>query len=194
MNRKECSSLSRKFLPILFISLILILGGTLYLHSNYHTICSAGIALMECDANYQVTVSPIHETVSCSVDLANVEANIVKVVYDDGQCQIKIANMINENDSYKIYFDAKGTYDFYKGTLVTLLSHNMNSVDGYIRTSVKTQYTRPRIGVPTLNHTIQMEISSFIHFFLRNATKMKHYASSNKLPSRTMSLLLNFSV
>lgn len=91
---------------------------------------------MERDAHYQVTVSSIQETASCSVELTNIEANIGKVVYNDGQCQIKIADMIKENDSYKIYFAAKGSYNFYEGTLVTLLSHDKDSVDGYIRTSV----------------------------------------------------------
>ena len=128
--------MSSKFLPSFFIFLILLLSLFFFLHSDYFTIYSAGIGLMERDARYQVTTSEINESVSCSIDLENIETNIGKIVYNDGQCQIKISNIIKENDNFKIFFDARGSYNYYGGTLITLLSHDSDSADGYIRTKV----------------------------------------------------------
>ncbi|MGX9134112.1 hypothetical protein ACWV26_06980 [Rummeliibacillus sp. JY-2-4R] len=66
-----------------------------------------------------------------SIDLSNLERNIGKEVYNDGQHKIYVSWIRNTGDinkgGYEIFFRSSGKYSFSKATLISGIQHTINS-------------------------------------------------------------------
>lgn len=92
---------------------------------------------MEDSEEYVCTTERLEEPVVFTMDWNDMMASVGQEIYNDGQCSIRIFDLVDdENGGYTIFFAADGAYDWEQGSLVTLLSREPEQSDGYIRTSV----------------------------------------------------------
>lgn len=79
-----------------------------------------GLAFMVQNNDYNVEFENTSTFYEVEVDLSNLESNIGKVIYDDGQCIIDIDHIVKENNGvYNVFFRTHGRYNRHGGTLVT---------------------------------------------------------------------------
>ena len=69
-----------------------------------------------------------HDTIdgeySVTIDLSDPKSNEGKVLYDDGEHQIYVSEVIDRNDTdYQVHFRASGKYNFHGASLVSATKH-----------------------------------------------------------------------
>lgn len=74
--------------------------------------------------NYSVEAFPVDGEYSVTIDLSDLDSNKGKVLYDDGENQIYVSDVLVHNKSdYQIYFRSSGTYNLNGATLVSGIEH-----------------------------------------------------------------------
>jgi hypothetical protein len=83
-----------------------------------------GIVYAEQSENYRISEYPVRDSDYVVIDWDNVEAVIGQEIYNDGQCVIYISEIVDDqNGGYDIFFKTKGDFGYWKGRIVTPLSH-----------------------------------------------------------------------
>ena len=73
---------------------------------------------------YYLEKEPIDGEYSVTIDLSDPESNEGKVLYDDGDNQIYVFDVIVRDDTqYQVYFRSSGKYNLHGATLVSATEH-----------------------------------------------------------------------
>lgn len=119
------------------ITCLIIISAVLCSYSNFAAVQKGGMQFIVHSEQYQITERPFREPVSFTLDWNNIEASIGKEIFRDDDCVISIQTIQDDNNGgYKIFFDARGSYHQDGARLITLLSHEQENADGYLRTTV----------------------------------------------------------
>lgn len=79
-----------------------------------------GISHVANDEGYRNAAHPVKGEYSVELDLSDLGSNEGKVLYDDGENQIYVSNVIVNNESdYEVYFRSSGTFSLGGATLVS---------------------------------------------------------------------------
>ncbi|MER2010415.1 MAG: hypothetical protein ABS939_23545 [Psychrobacillus sp.] len=74
--------------------------------------------------DYYLELEPIDGTYSVSIDLSDPESNEGKVLFDDGEHQIYVSDVITLNEAnYEVFFRTSGKYNLHGATLVSGIEH-----------------------------------------------------------------------
>ena len=74
--------------------------------------------------DYYLELEPVDGEYSVTIDLSDPKSNEGKVLYDDGNNQITVFDVIVRDDTqYEVYFRASGKYNFRGATLVSATEH-----------------------------------------------------------------------
>lgn len=91
-----------------------------------------GLAFMMGDPAYHISYSNVDPVAEAEIDLYNLESNAGKVIYDDGECSIKIQLVRQEgNGAYNIFFRTHGKFNRSGGTLVSAVKQIRNENGTY---------------------------------------------------------------
>ncbi|HWJ76797.1 MAG TPA: hypothetical protein VNR61_01810 [Niallia sp.] len=75
--------------------------------------------------DYYLELVPIEGQYSVTIDLSNPKSNKGKVLYDDGDNQIYVFDVIvGDTTQYQVYFRTSGKYNLHGATLVSATEHN----------------------------------------------------------------------
>ncbi len=75
--------------------------------------------------DYHLELEPIDGEYSVMIDLSDLKSNEGKVLYDDGENQIYVSDVIVRNKTdYEVYFRTSGKYNLHGATLVSGIEHN----------------------------------------------------------------------
>lgn len=73
---------------------------------------------------YYLELEPIEGEYSVTIDLSDPKSNEGKVLYDDGDNQIYVSEVIVRDDTqYQVYFRTSGKYNVHGATLVSATEH-----------------------------------------------------------------------
>lgn len=123
MKKRSILLLGTLFLP--FCLLILWENGSISTFQN-------GLTFMMRDSAYQISYSNEDSVAEAEIDLYNLESNAGKIIYDDGECKIKIElARQEENGTYNVFFRTHGKYTRAGGTLISSLKHIRNENGTY---------------------------------------------------------------
>ena len=126
-DKMICSNHSniRAIFPIMALLVCILIGGlTLLSYSDYAYVMREGIVYAEQSENYRISEYPVRDSDYVVIDWDNVEAVIGQEIYNDGQCVIYISEIVDDqNGGYDIFFKTKGDFGYWKGRIVTPLSH-----------------------------------------------------------------------
>lgn len=74
--------------------------------------------------DYYLELEPIDGTYSVLIDLSDPESNEGKVLFDDGEHQIYVSDVITLNEAiYEVFFRTSGKYNLHGATLVSGIEH-----------------------------------------------------------------------
>lgn len=74
--------------------------------------------------DYNLNLETINGKYSVTIDLSDPKSNEGKLVYDDGNNQIYVSEVIvEEGRPYEVYFRSSGNYNFRRATLVSAVEH-----------------------------------------------------------------------
>lgn len=75
--------------------------------------------------DYYLELEPIDGKYSVTIDLSDPKSNEGKVLYDDGDNQIYVFDVIVQDDTqYEVYFRSSGKYNLYGASLVSATKHS----------------------------------------------------------------------
>ena len=121
-----------------FLIVILVIAGVLWRNGTIG-IWRYGMAFLETDSSYIVRSRELYNlNIEMQIDLNNLDSNVGKIIYNDGECKIEIKSVSYENGDYKVYFKSYGKYDRKGGILISPISHTNDSLkqDVFIQTNV----------------------------------------------------------
>ena len=73
---------------------------------------------------YSLELKPIEGEYSVLIDLRDLESNVGKTLYDDGEHRIYVSNVfISDDANYDVSFRSSGKYNLYGATLVSGIVH-----------------------------------------------------------------------
>lgn len=99
------------------VYLFLLNNGTLGIFKN-------GIAFLQMDSNYTTTYMKLGDTPKVELNLNDLERNLGKVVFSDGECTIDIEAMeLTPEKEYIVFFRTHGVYTLNEGRLISPLKH-----------------------------------------------------------------------
>ena len=74
--------------------------------------------------DYSLELEPVDSEYSVLIDLSDLESNEGKTLYDDGEHQIYVSDVIISNDAnYEVLFRSRGKYNLHGATLVSGIEH-----------------------------------------------------------------------
>ncbi|MEG0471009.1 MAG: hypothetical protein RR588_01615 [Solibacillus sp.] len=75
--------------------------------------------------DFHLELEPINGEYSVMIDLSDLKSNEGKVLYDDGENQIYVSDVLVRNETdYEVYFRTSGKYNIHGATLVSGIEHN----------------------------------------------------------------------
>ena len=88
---------------------------------------------------YEYRYEVINESISFSIDLTDLESNMGKKIYTDGNTCIEINQVsLDHEGNYRVYFRSHGTYSRKGGTLISGIRHKPNP-DGTYTTNCQSK-------------------------------------------------------
>ena len=109
--------------------LTLFIGGPIVVFSLWITgfinLWFYGIGDIASNVNdYSLNIETIDGEYSVTIDLSDPESNEGKILYNDGEHQIYVSDVIVQNEgNYEVYFRTSGKYNFRRATLVSAIEH-----------------------------------------------------------------------
>lgn len=83
-----------------------------------------GIGIIANDVeDYYYTAFPVDGEYSVEIDLNDLESNEGKVLFDDGESEIYVSEVIFRNDNYELHFRSSGKFDMGGASLVSAIEH-----------------------------------------------------------------------
>ncbi len=73
--------------------------------------------------DYYYTSIPVDGEYSVEINLTDLESNEGKVLFDDGENQIYVREVLFRNENYELYFRSSGKFDFGGASLVSAIEH-----------------------------------------------------------------------
>lgn len=112
-----------RFSNKVLLTLLVIMGLVLWF-SGLLNLWIKGMSVIANDVkNYSINSYPIDGEYTIRADLSDLESNKGKVLYNNGENQIYIENVIVRKSNYEVYFRTSGTYDLKVATLVSGIEH-----------------------------------------------------------------------
>ncbi|MCY6958686.1 hypothetical protein [Clostridium brassicae] len=116
----------RKNIIIVLLSVLIVILISVFICTENGVIgtIANGMSYLQSNSNYASSYKKLQAPVEIELNLANLESNIGKEIYQDGQCKIIISNIEKDlNNEYKVIFRSIGTYDKNGGRLVSPIKH-----------------------------------------------------------------------
>lgn len=83
-----------------------------------------GIGIIANDVeDYYYTAFPVDGEYSVEIDLNDLESNEGKVLFNDGENEIYVSEVIFRNDNYELYFRSSGKFDMGGASLISAIEH-----------------------------------------------------------------------
>ena len=123
---------------VVLIGLALLLFGYLFLHSNAYGVWTRGLGYMNNSPDkYVLSYHEIPGEYSLEIDLNDLESNVGKRIWQDGEQYIEVY-LVDETDGrYRIFFRSHGVYEMQKGNLISGTKHikydNNTCIDDFAR-------------------------------------------------------------
>lgn len=109
---------------LVIIGLALLLFGYLFLHSNAYGMWTRGLGYMNNSPDkYELSYHEIPGEYSLEIDLNDLESNVGKRIWQDGEQYIEVYLVDETDERYRIFFRSHGMYEMQKGNLTSGTKH-----------------------------------------------------------------------
>ena len=129
---------------VVIIGFVLLLSGYLFLHSNTYGVLFNGLSYMNNSPDkYVLSYHEIPGEYSLEIDLNDLESNVGKRIWQDGEKYIEVYLVDDDNGRYRIFFRSHGVYEMQKGNLISGTKHikyDNNSGSCAMQAKLSTKY------------------------------------------------------